>query len=654
MPIVSVIQAGKSFGAERVFAGVSFQIDEQDRIGLVGPNGVGKSTLLNLLAGREEPDEGTIARNRNLRIGYLTQHTDFHPHNTLREEMLTVFAEVQAWERAINELALQLEATSTGDNNAAHEELLQRYDELQTRFEHAGGYTYEHSVSQVLDGLGFTREQQESPIMNLSSGQQTRAALGKLLLQEPDLLLLDEPTNHLDLVALEWLETYLSDWKHAMVVVAHDRYFLDKIVSRTIEMAFGRIEEYPGNYTRYLHLREERMERRLREYAAQQEHISRTEEFIRRYKAGQRSREARGRQKLLNRLERVERPQDFPEMHFEFTPVVDSGQVVVSTQKLVAGYIDGKQRTELVRVADLELLRGDCVGLLGPNGSGKTTLLRTIIGELPPLSGQVHLGHNVRSGYYSQTHAGLNAERSIIDEIRQASVLSEEGARTFLGRFLFSGEDVFKPIGTLSGGERSRVALAKLTLQGSNFLILDEPTNHLDLLSRQFLEEILAEFEGTLLFVSHDRYFIDRLATKVWVIEDGVLIPYMGNYTEYRTRKQALVLDVPSSIKNDSKGEPTAAKPASTAVKSSARKSAKVKVQTLEGVEAEIEVAEERVKSVEEALAGAALNADAALLTQLTADYEQSRAHVDELLTEWERLSLLSAHAKDETTNEST
>jgi len=439
-----------------------------------------------------------------------------------------------------------------------------------------------------------------------------------------------------------------------MVVVAHDRYFLDKVVSRTIEMAFARIEEYPGNYTKYLRLREERMERRLREYETQQAHIAHTEEFIRRYKAGQRSREARGRQKLLNRLERVERPQDFPEMHFEFTPVVDSGLVVVSTQKLVAGYIDGKQRTELVRVADLELLRGDCVGLLGPNGSGKTTLLRTIIGELPPLSGQVHLGHNVRIGYYSQTHAGLNAERSIIDEIRQVSVLSEEGVRTFLGRFLFSGDDVFKPIGTLSGGERSRVALAKLTLQGSNFLILDEPTNHLDLPSRQFLEEVLAEFEGTLLFVSHDRYFIDRLATKVWVIEDGVLIPYMGNYTEYRTRKQALVLDVPSSIKNDSKAEPAAVKSASTAVKSNARKNAKVKVRTLEDVEAEIEEAEERVKSVEEALADAALNADAALLTQLTPDYEQARAHVDELLTEWERLSLLSAHAKDETANEST
>src|SRR3989442_4993520 len=547
MPIVSVIQVGKSFGAERIFSEVSFQIDAYDRIGLVGPNGAGKSTLLNLLAGREEPDEGTIAIARNIRIGYLTQTIDFQPQNSLQEEMLTVFAEVQDWEHELSELALKLATPEAQNDSVLKEQLLQRYADLQVRFEHAGGYTYENRIGQVLDGLGFTREQQEAPVSQLSGGQQTRAALGKLLLQEPDLLLLDEPTNHLDLAALEWLETYLTGWKGAMVVVAHDRYFLDKVVSRTIEMAFGRIEEYPGNYTRYLHLREERMERRLREYEAQQAHIAHTEEFIRRYKAGQRSREARGRQKLLDRLERVERPQDFPEMHFEFSPVVDSGLMVVSTQKLVAGYINGKQRTELVRVADLELLRGDYVGLLGPNGSGKTTLLRTIIGELPPVSGQVHLGHNVRIGYYSQTHAGLNAERSIIDEIRQASVLSEEGARTFLGRFLFSGDDVFKPIGALSGGERSRVALAKLTLQGSNFLILDEPTNHLDLLSRQFLEEVLGEFEGTLLFVSHDRYFIDRLATKVWVIEDGVLIPYMGNYTEYRTRKQPIVLDIPTS-----------------------------------------------------------------------------------------------------------
>jgi ATP-binding cassette subfamily F protein 3 len=643
MPIVSVIQVGKSFGAERVFAGVSFQIDEQDRIGLVGPNGAGKSTLLNLLASREEPGEGTIAINRNLRIGYLTQHIDFHPQNTLRGEMLTVFTEVQTWERELNELALQLEATSTGDNNAAHEELLRRYDELQTRFEHAGGYSYEHRVSQVLDGLGFTREQQESSVMNLSGGQQTRAALGKLLLQEPDLLLLDEPTNHLDLVALEWLENYLAEWKHAMVVVAHDRYFLDKIVSRTIEMAFGRIEEYPGNYTRYLHLREERMERRLREYEAQQEHIARTEEFIRRYKAGQRSREARGRQKLLNRLERVERPRAFPEMHFEFSPVVDSGQIVLSTQKLAVGYVNpGSEPTVLLHVADLELLRGDRVGLLGPNGSGKTTLLRTIIGELAPTSGHVYPGHNVRIGYYSQTHNRLNVRRTVVDEIRQVSALSEEGARSFLSRFLFTGDDVFKPIGALSGGERSRVALALLTLQGSNFLVLDEPTNHLDLQSRQFLEEVLGEFEGTLLFVSHDRYFIDSLATKVWVIEDGVLIPHWGNYTDFRTRKRPITLDVPASPNSNRKGEPviptTSKRPASPS-RSGSKRAERPKVRTMEDVEREIEKVEALVKTVEEALNEAALHGDAARLTQLSTEYEHLKAQSNTLLAEWERLA---------------
>lgn len=639
MPTLSCIQVGKSFGAERIFSNVTFQIDERDRIGLVGPNGAGKSTLLNILAGREEPDEGAISVARNTRIGYLTQYVDFQPQNTLYEEMLSVFSQLRAWEQELNELGQHMSSPTAQSDSTLHEELLARYDELQTRYEHEGGYTYEYRVQQVLDGLGFTKEQQASPVMNLSGGQQTRAALGKLLLQEPDLLLLDEPTNHLDLEALEWLETYLANWKGAMVVVAHDRYFLDKVVSRTIEMAFGRIEEYPGNYTKYLDLREERMERRLREYEAQQAHIAHTEEFIRRYKAGQRSREARGRQKLLDRLERVERPQDFPELHFEFTSVTDSGLMVISTQKLAVGYHDVSRPRDdssiLVHVADLELLRGDRVGFIGPNGAGKTTVLRTLIGELPPLSGQVHIGHNVRIGYYSQTHAGLNYQRTVLDEIRQVSALSEEGARGFLGRFLFSNDDVFKQVGALSGGERSRVALAKLTLQGANLLILDEPTNHLDLQSRQFLEEVLSEFEGTLLFVSHDRYFIDRLATKVWAIEESVLIPYMGNYTEYRTRKHPIVLDVPAPVQKKVPERVTAEKPG----KASGKRT-KLKVRTLEDVERDVEKAEAHVKSVEEALAQAALHADAEQLTQLSQDYEEAKVRVDELLVEWEQMAV--------------
>ena len=641
MPIVSITQLGKSFGAERIFAGITFQIDEHDRIGLVGPNGAGKSTLLHILAKREEPDEGNIALARHTRIGYLTQVTDFQPQNTLREEMLTVFSTLHTWEQELSTLAQAMASPATQQDNVLHESLLARYAELQARYEHAGGYTYENRVEQVLDGLSFSHEQQQALVTHLSGGQQTRAALGKLLLQEPDLLLLDEPTNHLDLTTLEWLETYLASWKGAMVIVAHDRYFLDKVVSRTLEMAFGRLEEYPGNYTKYLSLREERMERRQREFAAQQAYIAHTEEFIRRYKAGQRSREARGRQKLLDRMERVERPQDLPEMHFALTPTTDSGLIVLSTSKLVVGY-SGRpgnpgHAKSLVQVADLELLRGDRVGLIGPNGVGKTTLLRTLIGELPPLKGLMQIGHNVHIGYYSQTHDGLHMERSILDEIREVSVLSEEGARGFLARFLFSGDDVFKTIGTLSGGERSRVALAKLTLQGSNLLVLDEPTNHLDLQSRQFLEDVLEEFEGTLLFVSHDRYFIDRLATKVWAIEDGALCPYLGNYTEYRTRRQQIMLQPSSS--NGKTAKSTEAKKASPpiAAKSSTKKGSKVR--TIDDVEKDIERAEAHTRSLEDALSEAALQADAMRLTQLSLEYEQAKAQVDALFAEWERLS---------------
>ncbi|HEY6541626.1 MAG TPA: ATP-binding cassette domain-containing protein, partial [Ktedonobacteraceae bacterium] len=357
-----------------------------------------------------------------------------------------------------------------------------------------------------------------------------------------------------------------------------------------------------------------------------------------------RSREARGRQKLLDRMERVQRPQDFPEMHFEFNSVVGSGQVIFSTQKLAVGYPAlqaGDEPKALVRVADLELLRGDRVGLLGPNGAGKTTLLRTLIGTIQPLSGHVYPGHKVRIGYYSQTHEGLNLERTIVDEIRQVSVLSEEGARSFLGRFLFSGDDVFKTIGSLSGGERSRVALAKLTLQGSNVLILDEPTNHLDLQSRQFLEEVLGEFEGTLLFVSHDRYFIDSLANKVWVIEDGVLIPYLGNYTDFRTRKRPIVLDVPEPTKGDSSA-PARVKTSASSPSSGQRKQTRVKVRSVEDVEREVEKAETRVKTLEDELAHAALQGDAAQLTRLYAEYEQAKTRVEELLLEWEQLAAAS------------
>ncbi|HEX6123339.1 MAG TPA: ABC-F family ATP-binding cassette domain-containing protein, partial [Ktedonobacterales bacterium] len=545
MSIAVISELTKSYGAELIFQDVSFRIEARDRIGLVGPNGAGKTTLLNLLAGKLHAERGEIAYVQGTVIGYLPQVADFHPERPLFEEMQTVFARVQAWEAELAELAARLadpDALADGD---AYTATLERYAELQERFEHASGYTIEPRVRQVLDGLGFTREQQAAPAGHLSGGQQTRAALGKLLLQEPDLLLLDEPTNHLDLAALEWLEGYLTAWRGAVVVVSHDRYFLDRVTTRTIEINYQRGEAYPGNYSKYIQLRAERMERWAKEYEAQQEYIARTEDFIRRYKAGQRSKEARGRQTMLDRLERIERPPADGTLKFRIGVQIESGQTVLTTEKLVAGYAVARSGAAgmargaglRVRVPDLLVRRGERIGLIGPNGAGKTTLLRTIVGQLEPLEGRALLGHNVQVGYYAQTHEGLNPRSTALDEIRHASHLSEEGARSYLGRFLFSGDDVFKPIGALSGGERSRIALAKLTLRGANFLILDEPTNHLDLPSRQVLEAVLSHYDGTLIFVSHDRYFVDALATTLWVLEDGAITSHAGNYTAYRARR---------------------------------------------------------------------------------------------------------------------
>jgi ATP-binding cassette subfamily F protein 3 len=646
MSLTVVTDLAKSYGAELIFRGVSLRIEAHDRIGLVGPNGAGKTTLLNLLAGRLEPDEGSIAIEAGVRVGYLPQTAEFAPHRSLFAEMLAVFDEVHAWEAELAALAAHLADPLAPARPEEYQATLDRYAELQARFEHAGGYTLEQRAQQVLDGLEFSREQQAAPAGHLSGGQQTRAALGKLLLQEPDLLLLDEPTNHLDLAALEWLEGYLTAWRGAVVVVSHDRYFLDKVSKRTFELANQRGELYPGNYTKYVQVRAERLERWAREYEAQQGHIAHTEEFIRRYKAGQRAKEARGRQKQLDRLERVERPPEQETIKFRIGTQIESGQIALTTDKLVAGYesarpldpaSDGVQTgtqtgTALrVRMSDTLVQRGDRVGLIGPNGAGKTTLLRTLVGQLAPLEGRAALGHNVQVGYYAQTHDHLNPHRAMIDEIRAVSHLSEEGARTYLGRFLFSGDDVFKPIGALSGGERSRIALAKLTLQGANLLVLDEPTNHLDLPSRQALEAILGQYDGTIIFVSHDRYFVDALATTLWVLEDGQVTTHAGAYTTYRTRRaqasvaaQAKSVETRQAARRGDPRTPDAQRPA---------------MRTLEQLEGEIARLEARLASLEAGLATASERTEVQRIAELGADYEQTQAQLDKLYGEWERIA---------------
>ena len=642
MSVVVVSDLTKSYGAELIFSRVSFRVEAHDRVGLVGPNGAGKSTLLKLLAGQLTPEEGGVAFERGVTVGYLPQTADFHPDHTLHDEMLTVFAQIHAWHAEMDELATRLGDPALLDHPDEYTSVLERYGDVQARIEHAGGYTTEQRVRQVLDGLGFSREQQAAPATHLSGGQQTRAALGKLLLQEPDLLLLDEPTNHLDLAALEWLEGYLTTWRGAVIVVSHDRYFLDRVTTKTIEIAHHRGEEYPGNYTKYVELHEARLARWRKEYEAQQEYIARTEEFVRRYKAGQRSKEARGRQTLLDRMERIERPPSERDLKFKLGVNVESGNTALTTDRLVVGYsgeaADGQRAGAALRVAvaDTEILRGDRVGLLGPNGGGKTTLLRTIIGQLKPLEGRLTLGHNVQIGYYAQTHDELNPRLTVLDEIRQQTHLSEEGARSYLGRFLFRGDDVFKPISALSGGERSRVALAKLTLQGANFLVLDEPTNHLDLPARQALEEILARYEGTLIFVSHDRYFMDALATKLWVLEDGVITAHVGNYTTYRTRKaQAEFVAQAQSARE------VAAARAATArdVALGKRDDTSHGRRGLDTIESDIVRGEERLSQIEGELAEASAQTDVERIVTLGEEYEREKARIEALYTEWQAVA---------------
>ncbi len=638
--ILTVTDLAKTFGTEEIFSGVTFQVAEREHVALVGVNGAGKSTLLRIVAGAEHANGGIVARASGLRVTYLPQEARFNSDRTVREEARSAFEPVLLTGERMREIEVAMGTAAEGEL----ETLLEEYDRLQSRFEAAGGYDIEHRTDEVLSGLGFSEEQWEEPVDRLSGGQKTRVALVKALLADPDLLLLDEPTNHLDLEMLEWLETFLRSWNGACLIVSHDRYFLDRVTNRTLDLAFRRLEDYPAPYGRFLTLREERMARRLQEYEEQQAFIARTEEFIRKYKAGQRSKEARGRQTRLERLERLERPQEHDALSLKMGSAVRSGRVVLHLSPLHVGYppeaADGHGQAEvLVRTPELEIERGDRVGLLGPNGSGKTTLLRTLTGQLQPLKGRFQFGTNVKVGYYAQAHDQLHREGTPLSTILGAQAMSEEAARTYLGRFLFSEDDVFKPVGALSGGERSRLALALLLLQQANLLVLDEPTNHLDIHARETLEEMLGDFDGTILFVSHDRYFIDRIATRIWAIEEGSLKTYLGNYTDYQRqlgRREAKAAKeaergpelVP--VKSVKEMAPPSAAPRQPDGK--AQKS-------LMQAERDIAKLEGKLNELSDALAVASIDADVDALARLGTEYERAQTELEEAYARWETLS---------------
>lgn len=636
--ILSVNDLGKSYATNLIFNAVTFQVMEREHLALVGVNGTGKSTLLRILAGMEQPDTGSVIPRSGLRISYQAQEARFTSHHTLREAALDAFAHT----RQLGATLATLEQEMGQASGPTLDTLLERYADLSAQFEAAGGYDIEHRTDQVLAGLGFTDRDHQIPVDQLSGGQRTRLALARALLGEPDLLLLDEPTNHLDLNALTWLETFLRSWNHAVIIVSHDRFFLDRVTDRTLDLSFGQIEDYPASYTRYLTLRQERLASRLAQYEAQQAYIARTEEFIRKYKAGQRSKEARGRQTRLERLERLEKPQEQTALRLNLASGLRSGRAVISATELTVGYPPRRGEPEptiLIRTPEFAIERGDRVALIGPNGGGKTTLLRTMIGEIPPLAGRVQFGTNVKPAYYAQGHEGLDPEQTLLSTILGTRPMSEEGARGVLGRFLFSGDDVFKPISALSGGERSRLALAKLTLEEANLLILDEPTNHLDIASREALEAVLDGFEGTILMVSHDRYFIDRLATKLWVLENGRLRTYLGNFSDYLRQTAREQAPAGNGDGNGNDRQPgTLSKGGKAAKGGSTDRGARQLEKEITAAERVISRLEQRLNELGDDLAVATAGQDLESITRLGHEYEACQTELETAYAAWEEL----------------
>jgi ATP-binding cassette subfamily F protein 3 len=601
---------------------VSFEIPHGAKIALVGPNGSGKTTLLHLLVGLEEPTAGVIHRAKGLRVAYLPQQADFSGSGTLWQAMLEVFADLQARSAELRRLEMAMA------HHATREEALQRYGPELEAFELAGGYTYEQRIEQVLAGLGFDEQDLRRPIAQLSGGQKTRALLARLLLEEPDLLLLDEPTNHLDLAGIEWLENYLTTWKGAVVVVAHDRAFLDAVVERVWELEWGRLERYRGNYSAYVVQKAGRLALQQARYERQQQVIAQTEEFIHRYMAGQRTREAKGRQKRLARLERIEQPTEVRPMGFTLGDIARSGDLVLGLCDLAVGY---EPAAPLFVAREFELRRGQRVALLGPNGSGKTTLVRTMLNQVTPLAGRVRIGASVHLGYFPQGHADLEPEKTVLETILDTGEMTTGHARNLLGRYRFSGDDVFKRVGDLSGGEQARVALAVLALKGANVLILDEPTNHLDIPSQEVLQEVLSGFGGTFLLVTHDRYLIRRLATCVWAIEDGQLWEFKEGYDEYHAweieRRQQR--RAPQEAWFDVEQER-----AREARKSAEREAARLALRQAE-LEQTIHQLEVRRAQLEAQLAVASEQQEVERVRQLGIEYRQVEMELDTLLAAW-------------------
>lgn len=642
--LLQVNGLSKLYGAETILANIKLEVQTKDRIALVGRNGAGKSTLLKIIAGELSHDGGEIIKPKDVSIGYLAQNTGLETSLTIWDEMLTVFTHLQQMETKLRRLEQEMGKEENFSNAATYEELLADYDQLQLDYKDQGGYQYEADIRSILSGLGFPVETHQTTISTLSGGQKTRLALGKLLLTKPDLLILDEPTNHLDIETLTWLEQYLQGYPGAILIVSHDRYFLDKLVTQVYEISNKESRRFVGNYSKYLDLKSALYEQEMKRYEKQQDEIAKLEDFVQKNIArASTTKRAQSRRKQLDRMELLTRPLgDSKSASFHFDIEKQSGNDVLQVKDATIGY----DEDPIIEHVNMRLTRGDSVALVGPNGIGKSTLLKSIVNKLQLLHGDVAFGSNVSVGYYDQEQANLTSSKRVLNELWDEYPLQpEKEIRTILGNFLFTGDDVLKPVSSLSGGQKARLALAKLMMQKSNLLILDEPTNHLDLNSKEILENALIDYPGTLLFVSHDRYFINRVTTTVVELSTEGAQEYLGDYDYYVEKKNEMIeraaFEQQEQQENQAPVQKTVAQEKLNYLEEKERKQLeRQRTRKIEELEQNIVSLEEEIATLEDQLCLPEIYADYEKASEITTKKQTLQEQLEACMAEWEELHI--------------
>ncbi|EHZ2230421.1 ATP-binding cassette domain-containing protein [Listeria monocytogenes] len=644
MILLQVQQISKFFGAEVILDNIKLEVKTGDRIALVGRNGAGKSTLLKIIAGKMSYDGGTISKPKSVEIGYLAQNTGLESSKTIWDEMLSVFDSLRKMEADLRKMELRLGEPELYNDPEKYQTLMTDYDTLQHTFKEIGGYTYEAEIRSVLNGLRFYPENYEVEIASLSGGQKTRLALAKLLLAKQDILVLDEPTNHLDIETLAWLETYLQNYHGSLLIVSHDRYFLNKVVNQVYEISRTKIDHYKGNYSSFVSQKQAKLEQMWKEFDKQQKQIAKLEDFVaRNIVRASTTKRAQSRRKQLEKMDVLGRPQgDEKAAHFGFQFEKQTGKDVLMVDQLSIGYAKDKR---IASNLTFEMKRQDSLALVGPNGIGKSTLLKTLIRDIPALSGEFHFGAGVKIGYYDQEQAKLTSNKTVLMELwDDYPELNEVNVRTTLGNFLFSDDDVLKNVQSLSGGEKARLALAKLTLLEANVLILDEPTNHLDIESKEVLEAALIDFEGTILFVSHDRYFINRIASKIVELAPEKATVFLGDYDYYQEKlaeaKELARLDAEDRRKKGEQVEATASvRKLNYQEEKEQQKLLRQRKRKLEEVEKSMEATDEKIAELEHQLTNPEVFQDHEKALEITQELDAVKATGEKLMEEWETLS---------------